>query len=149
MDQIHVLIVEDYDSAAKLAEYMIQSRPAAKITSEIATSLKQTIQRLNDITKKIINVILLDLGLPDAKNFEALQRIHFQFNNIAIILLTGSEELDVIEAKVYGAQACLKKPSDPDTLVNTIREAYETYYVKVNFKSNLTEIIRKIGDIIA
>ena len=63
-----------------------------------------------------VNVITLDVGLPDIDGFEVLRRIR-QFSDAYVVMLTGrDEELDTITALQGGADDYITKPFRPREL---------------------------------
>lgn len=63
-----------------------------------------------------VDVITLDVGLPDIDGFEVLRRIR-QFSDAYVVMLTGrDEELDTITALQGGADDYITKPFRPREL---------------------------------
>ncbi len=81
---------------------------------------------LSLLGSRAVNLVLLDLGLPDMPGMEILHRINGEFPSTATIILTGNATLDsAIEATNTGAFSYLLKPYDIDQLVLNIRRAIE------------------------
>jgi len=74
-----------------------------------------------------VEVILLDLGLPDSQGLETLRKIHAQVSRMPIVVLTGlNDEMVGLQAVNEGAQDYLIKGQvDTQLLKHTIRYAIE------------------------
>src|SRR5438093_1545773 len=69
-----VLLVEDNPEEAQLLEEVLSQVATADFELEHVTTLQHAIDRLD--RERAIDVVLLDLGLPDADGLDALRRIH-------------------------------------------------------------------------
>lgn len=93
------------------------------------------------LAKKAINLVLIDLGLPDIPGLEILTGINSRHPSIQAIILTGQASLDsAIEATNKGAFSYLQKPYDMDQLILHIRRALEKQEAQA-------AIIRHSGDL--
>ena len=104
---LHVLMVEDDPDYLALARAWLASRPAAKFRVESAATLATGLARM---AKGGLDVILLDLGLPDSRGAATFEAVRAQSSDIPIVLLTASDEeglsLELVDA---GAQDYLVK----------------------------------------
>lgn len=105
--QSRILVVEDNSGDAELVRAVLEQNVESSI--EIAQS-----NRLTDAIRRIaverFDLIVLDLGLPDSKGFETLERILAVAASIPIIVLTGQEDPDLAEKLIgRGAKECLCK----------------------------------------
>jgi signal transduction histidine kinase/DNA-binding response OmpR family regulator/CHASE3 domain sensor protein len=80
-----VLIVEDNTYHAKALAYFLSTN---KVAAEISEDIQQSIQSLE---KEEVNCVILDMGLPGKKAYEALDivRQNAALENIPIIIFTG------------------------------------------------------------
>jgi signal transduction histidine kinase len=118
-----VLLVEDNPGDADLVrDYLLESSMDAEIAHE--SRLSGACSRL---AQGGFDVILLDLGLPDAEGFEALDGIRSVADRYAIVVLTGlSDEDAAIGALQRGAQDYLLKTElTPSLLSKSIRHSIE------------------------
>jgi diguanylate cyclase (GGDEF)-like protein len=78
-----------------------------------------------------VDMVILDLGLPDADGLEALERLHDCVNEIPIIVLTSrSDEALALAALKSGAEDYLVKDTvDQSTLARSVRYALERHRV--------------------
>jgi DNA-binding NarL/FixJ family response regulator len=78
-----------------------------------------------------IELVLLDLNLPDSKGFAAIQTIKRRFPRSRIVVLSGAfDDAVAAEACVLGAEKFLPKGSDPSVLSATLAELVEPSYGK-------------------
>ncbi len=130
-EKIHVLCIED-DEADFLVIDRILSRSiredqTEKYETSRATSLFNGLSFLTDTP---VDLILLDLTLPDCTNLEGLQTIHDKFPLIPIIMLTGLNDEDIaVDALYHGAQDYLVKGESINTLPRAIRYAIERHQI--------------------
>jgi len=72
------------------------------------------------------DVVLLDLGLPDADGLETLAEIHSRQPQVAVIIVTAQDSLNnAIESIKRGAFHFISKPYVPEELLSLIRRAAE------------------------
>lgn len=71
-----------------------------------------------------IDVVVLDLGLPDGSGLETLSQLHTAQPAVAVIILTGSaDSRNVSEALRLGASSYLRKPVDALTFTAQVQFA--------------------------
>ncbi|MEE8452148.1 MAG: response regulator [Thermoguttaceae bacterium] len=99
---MRVLLVEDDSDHA---EFIMQSLGSAGLTTfefehvDCLAAAKATLAT-NDF-----EVVLLDLGLPDASGFEALREVRSQCQDLPIVVLTSNSDPSAgVEAAQHGAQ---------------------------------------------
>jgi NarL family two-component system response regulator YdfI len=78
-----------------------------------------------ELSKKLHpDVILMDLRMPRVDGLTAIQRLHAEHPEIAIVILTTFNEDDLMRQGLQaGARGYLLKDTDRNTLFNTIRAA--------------------------
>lgn len=117
-----VLLVEDDEDDAILVADLLETWPEFRL--EAVTSVEEAGARL---TRNDVHCVVLDLNLPDAVGFEALERLLAHDAGVAVVVLTGDADGQRGAAAVAaGAQDYLVKGQiDADTLVRAIRYAIE------------------------
>jgi diguanylate cyclase (GGDEF)-like protein len=130
---VRILLVEDDVAYANFAQEMFQSVRSARFHLAHATSVHGAIERLTDTTP---DVVLLDLGLPDAQELEALNALADAAPNLPIVILSGTENEDLaLEAVKAGAQDyLLKGQATPELLVKAIRYGIERKQSELHMK---------------
>jgi signal transduction histidine kinase len=121
---IVILLVEDNPGDRRLIREMLAE--ASNVTFDV-----QYADRLEAATEYLdhngVEVILLDLGLPDSQGLATLKKIYAQVSQTPIVVLTGlNDETVGLQAVNEGAQDYLIKGQvDTDLLKRTIRYAIE------------------------
>ena len=112
-----VLIIEDDQEIIEVLYLAFQIRwPEVKIVS---TNLGEKGVEL--VESESPDVVILDLGLPDANGFEVLKQIRL-FSSVPVLILTvRSEETDVVRGLEWGADDYMVKPFRQLELLSRIR----------------------------
>ena len=121
---LKILLIEDNPGDVRLIREMLTEAGNDLFELEYADRL---ITGLRCLAEGDIDVILLDLGLPDSHRFDTFARVHAQAPQVPIILLTALDD-EVLAMKVVrqGAQDYLIKGKvDSNLLSRTIRYAIE------------------------
>lgn len=121
---VRILLVEDDGHYAGLVATMLGEVRGASLDLRVAACVSEALDALG---RECIDLVLLDLGLPDAAGLEgmlALQRGH-PLTPIVIVTGTSDERLDAAAIQ-HGAQGYLVKDEiSPALLGRTIRHAIE------------------------
>lgn len=137
-DTIKVLMIEDNMGDARLISEMIKEVKRVNIKLEHALRLASGLERLS---KGGIDVILLDLGLPDSVGLDSLKKVNSISNSIPIVVLTGYEDEEIgLKAVQLGAQDYLiKLQIDSNLLVRCLRYAIERKRMEQKLQEKETE----------
>ena len=115
-----VLIIDDDPNVRKTLSDILKVKGYESSTAENGTSGLDSLKRFS------VNLVVIDLGLPDIPGLEVLSRIKTDYPFTEAIILTGNASLDsAIEATNKGAFSYLLKPYDIDQLILDIRRALE------------------------
>ena len=111
----HLLIVED--------DELVQSLLAAYMQNEgfkvsLATSGKEM---LACIDSEAIDLVLLDLGLPDEDGLVLARQVRARSSLPIIVVTSRKDQKDRLAALEIGADDYLTKPFDPEELVLRVR----------------------------
>ncbi len=120
----HILLIEDKPGDARLIHFMLWEAPGKLFSVDHADRLSAGLER---ITAGGIDLILLDLHLPDSKGLATFLSVYEHAPDIPIVLLTGlNDESVAVEAMRHGAQDYLVKGQiDGEMLARAIRYAIE------------------------
>lgn len=123
-DQITILLVEDDRIAAQLVMHLLRIGLPDHTLITVAT-LGETHAELD--SNPAIDVVLLDLNLPDSVGLETFQSVYAHRSQTPIAILSGdSDEAIAVEAVRRGAQDYLVKSRfDENHLSRAIRFALE------------------------
>jgi diguanylate cyclase (GGDEF)-like protein/PAS domain S-box-containing protein len=119
-----VLLVEDSLGDAGLLREMFYEQQSHKIDLTHVMRMCEAEQHLQD---RPVDVILLDLGLPDAQGLEAIQRARVAAPRVPLVVLTGfDDESLAVRALNEGAQDYLVKGQlEARSLMRALRYAIE------------------------
>src|SRR5436309_375229 len=99
---ICMLVVEDNPADALLVRKALSEAGPHSFRMEHTTRLDAAAKRL---AEKGVDVILLDLSLPDEQGLETLRRVQAAAPSLPIVVLTGmDDEAIALEAVRSGAQ---------------------------------------------
>jgi PAS domain S-box-containing protein len=121
---IKVLLVEDNPADAHLVREMLQAQQAESFELSHAENLTKGLQLL---VEKKPDVVLLDLGLPESRGLETIQKVRPLASDAPIIILAEpDDEIVGMQAVHWGAQDFLIKWETTDTVLKrTVRYALE------------------------
>jgi C4-dicarboxylate-specific signal transduction histidine kinase len=121
---IRVLLVEDSAVDRKLIELLLSEAPGAPFVLAHVDRLAAALLRLS---VGGIDVVLLDLGLPDSFGFETCQIMRAQAPHVPIVVFTSLDNEEMgLHAVKYGAQDYLVKGRiDRQLLSRSLRYALE------------------------
>ncbi len=134
-----ILIVEDNEVIVKGLRYLLEQE---KFKVSVCKNAKET---MDAVGKQDIDLVVLDITLPDGDGFELCKYIK-QYTDIPIIFLTAKdEEQDVVKGFDLGAEDYIIKPFRNRELLSRInnvlrrfsRESNEILYKKIRI--NLDE----------
>jgi diguanylate cyclase (GGDEF)-like protein len=102
-----LLLVEDNLGDARLIREMLNEPNS--LNTEL-TQLESMTAAEAHLAKHAVDIILLDLGLPDAQGLEAIRRSHAAAPDVPLVVLTGLDDESVaLQALQQGAQDYLIK----------------------------------------
>lgn len=126
--EITILLVEDNPGDALLVEKHLQGANTEILADTINITHKEDLETaVKTLDSELIDIILLDLGLPHSSGIETLERLMNETIEYPIIVLTGLDDGNAaIQAIQQGAQDYLPKDHiDGDMLVRSMRYAIE------------------------
>lgn len=112
-----ILIVDDDLDLTRVTEY-----PLAQHGFHVLTALNGA-TALDYLKNQAIEVVLLDLGLPDMNGRTLLRKIKQEWPSIKVIIITGHEDVEsYIDTIQHGAFDYLIKPVLPRELIKVIEK---------------------------
>jgi signal transduction histidine kinase/CheY-like chemotaxis protein len=88
---LQVLVVEDNDEDAELVRDALASTDMLEIETQCSPMLSDCIERLKNGG---IDVVVLDLTLPDSESLRTLQKVRERAPNVPVVVLTGHDDDD-------------------------------------------------------
>lgn len=150
---MNILIVEDDDGMCILLKRLLQKVKAEVWRVETWTEMVQVLETQD------IQVVLLDLGLPDSYTTDSLSRVKLlkmQHPQTAVCIVTGNASVTRESAMAAGADDFIHKDSltQPLRLVNIVTSLFARFGErsnKLNVSTHLygeaaKEVIKKMQD---
>jgi PAS domain S-box-containing protein len=107
LKNIRLLLVEDNPADARVVERHLRDAGLTHVTTDTVQTASEAAQRLQRVE---YDLVLLDLGLPDAQGLQALRALKAVADLTPIIVLTGSDDYKQgLVAVREGAQDYLEK----------------------------------------
>ncbi len=117
-----VLIVEDEDDMVEIISYSLKENGFSVLSAKTASEMWE---KLED---NKVDVILLDIGLPDESGIDVLKALRRQGNDVPIVILTARRsDVDKIVGLELGADDYITKPFNRYELVARIRTVLRRY----------------------
>ncbi|MBW2622252.1 MAG: response regulator [Deltaproteobacteria bacterium] len=119
METMHVLLVDDEEEFLAPLMKRLKKRNIHVYGSESGKAALAALGRHH------IDVVVLDVKMPDMDGIEVLQKIKKEYPEVEVILLTGHANLETVcEGIRLGAFDYLMKPMEIDELLYKIEDAY-------------------------
>ena len=113
-----VLIVDDHPVVRRGLRAMLEIETWVSDVYEAAT----VVDAVREVTSRDVDVIAMDVGLPDGDGIEATRRILLSRPDVRVLILTMSEdEQTVTRALRAGATGYVLKDTAPDAVVDALR----------------------------
>ena len=121
---INVLLIEDNPGDTRLIRELFKEAKGVPTALVCADRLSSGLELL---TKGGVDVVLLDLSLPDSKGFDTFSRVHMHAKELPVIVLTGLDDEELaMEAVRDGAQDYITKGAvTSQSLMRSVRFAVE------------------------
>lgn len=118
---IRILLIENNPDYVVLMREMLANVGEASFSLECADDLSTALERLK---KKDVDIVLLDLWLPDSRGLDTFANVHSRAPDVPIIILSALKDRRLAaEAIEAGAQDYLvKEEVDPARLVRAIHD---------------------------
>lgn len=110
-----VLIVEDEPAIADTIQYALETEGCAPKVVRAGAPV------LNILEKEEIDLIVLDVGLPDINGFDLCKRIRRKFKIPVIFLTARSDEIDRVVGLEIGGDDYVVKPFSPRELAARVK----------------------------
>ena len=119
---INVCIVEDSATFRKKIVDFINSTPDLKCVFACETGT----EALAQIPKQTVDVVLMDIQLPDISGIECTFRLKRLMPEAQVMIFTVHEDSEqIFQALELGASGYLLKRTPPDAIVAAIRDLYQ------------------------
>ena len=115
-----VLVIDDDEINLLLAKTILEKKLPCKVIA-----INNGIEGLDILERQPINVLLLDIDMPDMDGFETLERIRQResLRDLPVIMLTAAADKEtVIKVAKQGVEGYVKKPFLPDELIARVEK---------------------------
>jgi DNA-binding NarL/FixJ family response regulator len=121
MSMIKVGIVDDHAIVRSGLRQFLSEHVDVRVTGE-ARNGKEALEMAR---KGEVDVVLMDISMPDQSGVDALQAIKARFPDLPVLILSGFPEAHYATALLrQGASGYLNKECEPEEIVNAIRTVY-------------------------
>jgi CheY-like chemotaxis protein len=111
----HILVVDDDPQVLKLfvliltrAEYLVAAANSGQVALQI-------------LDQQLVDLVILDLSMPQPDGFEILKAVRIQRPDIKILVISGYVTGDLLKAsELFGATASLSKIDAPKQLLKAV-----------------------------
>jgi DNA-binding response OmpR family regulator len=113
---VRLLVVED---EARIASFLVKGLSAQGYGVDAVSTGSEALVRAQDPG---LDLVILDLGLPDVDGLEVLRRLRSERWRLPVIILTARAEVEgLVEGLSLGADDYLTKPFAFDELLARVR----------------------------
>ncbi|PAJ71931.1 two-component system response regulator CreB [Pseudoalteromonas sp. NBT06-2] len=111
----HILIIEDQSSIADTIDY------ALKTEGYTCSWANTGIQGIEMLTNTVVDLVILDIGLPDMSGFEVCKLIRKKSDLPIIFLSARNDEMDKVVALEIGGDDYIVKPHSARELLARVK----------------------------
>ncbi|MBI5501947.1 MAG: response regulator [Deltaproteobacteria bacterium] len=122
MESLRTLLIEDNPVDAALVRELLAGQDGAAVELEWTSTVAKGLERLD---ARGIDVVLLDLNLPDSRGMGTLTRVQARAPELPVVVMTGTDDFELaVRAVRTGAQDYLVKGRiDGPQLLRAVRYA--------------------------
>ena len=118
---IKVAIVEDNNTLRRSLCNLVNQTEGMLCVA----SLENLLNVVSEFRKKLPDIVLMDIGLPNISGIEGVRTVKENFENIQVLMFTVFEDDEkIFEAIKAGASGYLLKKSSPEEIIEAIRSLY-------------------------
>lgn len=122
MEKKNILIVEDHELTRFGLKTTFNGVDFVKNVFEAEYAQKA----FDILSNNKIDLIIMDLGLPNINGVEATKKIRLKNNDVKVVILTShNDEKEVLESLKAGANAYCSKEINPSRLVEVVKSVLD------------------------
>jgi DNA-binding NtrC family response regulator len=119
MEKIKIMLVDDEERFLETTKKLLERKGY-----QVATALSGS-EALDKLQKENIQVVILDVKMPDMDGMATLKAIKNRHPLVEVIMLTGHATVEsAVEGLKSGAADYLMKPTDIEDLIRKAEDAY-------------------------
>lgn len=120
--RIRVVLVEDDVDFQQMLRQMINDAPDMELLMVASTRA----QGLQAVEALVMDVLLVDLGLPDGSGIDVIRAAHLRLPDCGVLVCTVfGDEMHVMQSLEAGAAGYLLKDSSPRRMMGEIRSLHQ------------------------
>ena len=141
---IRIAIVDDHAMVRAGLRQFFAEQPDFTVVGEAATGR----EALDIVRKGGVDVIVLDISMPDQSGVDALAAIKARAPDLPVLILSGFPEAHYATTLLrQGAAGYLNKDCDPDDIIKAIRTVYRgRKYITAGVAERLAEGLSRGDD---
>ena len=142
---LQIGLVEDNAGDARLIQEMLREPPITQYRLTHSRSMDELLERLE---REPIEILLLDLGLPDSQGMDTFHRINSRAPGLPIVIFSGAEDEELASIAVSsGAQDYLVKGHINSFLLKrAIRYAMERKHADEEIRTLNRDLERRVAE---
>jgi len=118
---IRIAIVEDNNTLRQSLEQLINRAD----DMQCVASLSNLMNVISDLGKVTVDIVLMDIGLPNISGIEGVRTVKNNYPEIQVLMFTVFEDDEKIFAAIRaGASGYILKKTPPPEILEAIRELY-------------------------
>jgi diguanylate cyclase (GGDEF)-like protein len=132
-DILQILLVEDNPGDVRIIKEIFKDIKSMNVELTNVSTLADAQEKISKIK---LDLVLLDLSLPDGYKLEGVKRICTMYPNIPVIVLTGlrDEQISIDAIKIGAQDYMIKDQIDEYILAKAIRYAIERKKMDLKFQ---------------
>jgi DNA-binding response OmpR family regulator len=136
-----VLVVEDTDEIRELVRTVL-----AKAGFDVR-AVSSAAECLAEVRRQAPDLIVLDLGLPDADGTEVCRQVRAETGCYVLMLTARAEEVDLLIGLAVGADGYMAKPFSPRELVARVQAMLRRPGVPAPRTAPAEESVRRLAEL--
>jgi PAS domain S-box-containing protein len=142
---IQILLIEDSPGDARLIQEFLSEIRSNPYVLECADRLSEGLELL---ATRDVDLVLLDLSLPDSRGFDTFSRVHAQAPDLPIVVVTGlDDEMLAVQAVQASAQDYLVKGEITSGLLwRAMRYAIERKKAEIALRKTQEELEERVEE---
>ena len=133
-----IMVIEDDEQILNFLTYTLKNEGLSYVSASKAQ------EALNKLSSETVDLIILDLGLPDLDGMEVIKRVR-EWSRIPIIVVSArNQDVDKVQALDNGADDYLTKPFSITELMARIRVALRNAMYQTG---RVMQTILSVGDL--
>jgi two-component system nitrogen regulation response regulator NtrX len=120
-----ILVVDDEANILKVFSQILQDE------DHVVYTAKNGKEGLRSLEQNKIDLVFLDVWLPDANGLEIIETISQKYTNTAVVMISGHGNIDIaVQSTKKGAYDFLEKPPSMERIVTVTNNALESLRLK-------------------